>query len=395
MAGVMPRILLTALPLLFSASAMQGQATVALPFTNLSNDANLEWIGEAAAENILESVHAEGLLTLDRAARTLAMQRLVLPSNVVLSRASILRIADELEAAFAVFGDYDVVKPAGEKTSIKLRARVVDRKRLNQSPELLEEGLLDDLALLQSKLAWKVLTTISPAGAGQIEDFLARRKNVRADAIESYVRGLLAKDAPAKHRYFTQAARLDPDYSQPCFQLGLHYWDKEDYQQASHWFLRVARQDAHYMEATYYFGISRHYLGDYPAAEAAFLTVASTVPLNEVFSNLGASQLRQSKYEAAISNFEKAIEGDPADPDYHFNLAYAMWRAKRFDDAANQFRAVLERIPDDADATALLGLCLRNQTLRAGESKYEGLERMREEYEETVFRQLKSLVDKK
>jgi tetratricopeptide (TPR) repeat protein len=175
----------------------------------------------------------------------------------------------------------------------------------------------------------------------------------------------------------------------------LHYWEKEDYQQASQWFLRVSRQDAHSMEATYYYGISRHYLGDYPAAEAAFLTVASSVPLNEVFSNLGAAQVRQGKYDAAISNFEKALEGDPADPDFHFNLAYAMWRAKRFDDAANQFRAVLERIPDDADATALLGLCLRNQTLRAGESKYEGLERIKEEYQETVFRQLKSLVDKK
>ncbi|MFM8540631.1 MAG: hypothetical protein ACKOBZ_04020, partial [Nitrospira sp.] len=61
--------------------ATWGQATVVLPFTTLSNDANWEWIGEAAAENILESVHAEGLLTLDRADRTLAMQRLALPAN--------------------------------------------------------------------------------------------------------------------------------------------------------------------------------------------------------------------------------------------------------------------------------------------------------------------------
>jgi len=391
----MPRKLFAALPLLVYIPATWGQATVVLPFTNLSNDANLEWIGEAAAENILDAVHAEGLLTLDRADRTLAMQRLALPANVVLSRASILRIADELEAEFAVFGEFEVDKPAGEKASIKLRARVVDRKRLYQSPELLEAGALDDLALLQNRLAWKVLSAIAPHSAGKIEEFLARRKNVRAGAIESYVRGLLAKDPAARHRYFTQAARLDPEYPQPAFQLGLHYWDKEDYQQASQWFVKVARHDAHYMEATYYYGISRHYLGDYSAAEAAFLTVASAVPLNEVFSNLGAAQVRQGKYDSAISNFEKALEGDPADPDFHFNLAYALWRTKRFDDAANQFRAVLQRIPDDADATALLGLCLRNQTLRAGESKYEGLERIKHDYEETVFRQLKSLVDKK
>jgi len=55
----------------------------------------------------------------------------------------------------------------------------------------------------------------------------------------------------------------------------------------------------------------------------------------------------------------------------------------------------LERIPDDKDATLLLGHCLKKDPPRPGDPKQEGLERVKEEYEETVFRQLKSMIEKK
>ena len=54
---------------------------------------------------------------------------------------------------------------------------------------------------------------------------------MRLDAVESYVRGLLATlDPEQRHRFFTQAARLDEHYSQPCFQLGKTYWETEGVQ---------------------------------------------------------------------------------------------------------------------------------------------------------------------
>ena len=41
---------------------------------------------------------------------------------------------------------------------------------------------------------------------------------------------------------------------------------------------------------------------------------------------------------AAIASFQKAIEGDSADPDYHFNLGYALWRAGQYAAAMASFR---------------------------------------------------------
>jgi tetratricopeptide (TPR) repeat protein len=391
----MLRLLYVAVSLLVLAPAVQAGATVALPLFNSSRDRSVDWVGESVAESIIEALHGEGLVTLDRNDRAEAYHRLSLRPSIALSRASIVKIADELDASHAIFGTFEVVRNAPAKTTVRLSVRVLDLRKLSQTPDFTEDGLLEDLASIQNKIAWSVLAAINAKPISTQTDFLARQPNVRVDAMENYIRGLLAKDEAARHRYFTQAARLDPNYSQPCFQLGLHYWEKEDYQHASQWFQRVGRMDPHFMQALYYSGICRHYVAEYAAAEVAFAGVAAAVPLNEVFSNLGASQLRQGKLAAAIGNFERALEGDPADPDYHFNLAYALWHAKRFEEAADRFRAVLERIPDDRDATTLLGFCLKRDAPRSGDPKQEGLERVKEEYEETVFRQLKSMLEKK
>jgi hypothetical protein len=113
-------------------------------------------------------------------------------------------------------------------------------------------GALEDLGALQVHLGWQVLQSVSPKTAPSEQDFVRVRPAVRLDAVESYVRGLLSTTPEQRHRFFTQAARLDPHYSQPCFQLGKTYWGKKDYKVASSWFERVQRSDPHYLEAQYY-----------------------------------------------------------------------------------------------------------------------------------------------
>src|SRR5215472_14451772 len=167
------------------------------------------------------------------------------------------------------------------------------------------------------------------------------RPAVRLDAVESYVRGLLATNAEQRHRYFTQAARLDEHYSQPCFQLGKTYWEQKEYRIAAGWLERVARTDPHYLEAQFFLGLCKYLTADFKGAEQSLQTVAAAIPLNEVFNDLGAVQIQRGDYAGAAANFRKALEGDRADPDYHFNLGTALWRAGQYQQAVESFRAVL------------------------------------------------------
>ena len=59
---------------------------------------------------------------------------------------------------------------------------------------------------------------------------------------------------------------------------------------------------------------------------------------------------------------------------------------------AERFRAVLDRQPDDQSATLLLGMCLKRQGPRAGDSRLEALERLKTNYEERAYWQLKAVL---
>ena len=237
--------------------------------------------------------------------------------------------------------------------------------------------------------AWQTVQALAPKTAPSEEEFRSARPPLRVDAIESYIRGLLATTPERQHYFFTQAARLDARFSQPRFQLGRLHAQKKEYRAALGWLEHVDHTDSHYFEAQFLLGICRYYTGDYTGAEAAFRLVSEAVPLNEVFNNLGVAQSRRNEPQT-LENLGKAVQGDSADPDYHFNLGYALWKRGEFESAAASFRAALDRNPGDTDATVFLGRCLIRSGPRTGDPKNDGLERLKLNYEETAYRQLQA-----
>ena len=253
-----------------------------------------------------------------------------------------------------------------------------------------ELGALEDLGSLSAHLGWQTLHMLRPKDAPDEREFMTARPAVRLDAVESYVRGLLSTAPEQRHRYFTQAARLDAKYSQPCFELGKSFWEKKDYKVAAGWLERVARSDPHYLEAQFFLGLSRFASGDFKGAADNFQLVAAVLPFNEVFNDLGVVQAQLQDYTAATASFRKALEGDDADPDYYFNLGAAQWRAGQYDQAVESFRAVLARNSADTEATTLFGRNLKKEAPRPGDTSSEGKPRIKTNYEESTFRQLQA-----
>jgi tetratricopeptide (TPR) repeat protein len=366
-----------------------------LPFFNLSKNSNLNWIGESFAESVREALSSEGLTALDREDRVEAYWRFSLRPYVLLTKASVLKIGEELDAEQVLYGEFDLTpgpdSAVNSRGSLQITARLLDLKHYKNGPQFREVGALEDLAALQEHLAWQVLQSLKAEAAPTEAEFQSRHRAVRVDAIESYVRGLLAASADEKHRLYTQAVRLDSHYSQPCFQLGRLFWKKKEYKSAAEWFQKVAAGDAHYNEANFFLGLSRYYTGDYAEAQSAFQLVAKQVPLNEVYNNLGAVESRRNMPDA-LSSFQKALEGDESDPAYQFNVGYALWRRGNFQAAARSFRNVLDRDPNDAQAALLLAYCEKESGPRPGDPRTEGLERLKTNYQESAYRQLKAVL---
>ena len=380
--------------LLLCSGALRAETTLVLPFFNHSKSANLDWVGESIAESVRDSLGSEGILVLDREDRLEAYRRLSLRPGAELTHASVLKIGESLDAANVVYGFYELLpaEPGKEqsKGSLRITARILNLKRTRQGPSYIEVGALEDIGKLQVHLGWQTLELLAPKTQLQERDFTAARPAVRLDAMESYVRGLLSTTPEQRHRYFTQAARLDEHFSQPCFRLGKTYWEKKDYKIAAGWLERVARSDPHYMEAQFFLGLSRYANGDFKGAEQCFQLVVSALPLNEVYNDLGVVQAQRNDFTAAAASFRKALEGDDADPDYHFNLGATLWRSGQYPAAAESFRNAITRNSKDAEATALLGRALKQEAPRPGDTKPEAKPRLKTNYEEAAYRQLQA-----
>ncbi|MFN7936171.1 MAG: tetratricopeptide repeat protein [Bryobacteraceae bacterium] len=373
------------------------QTYLVLPFFNHTGNGNLDWIGESLGENVRDTLAAEGLLTISREDRTEAYRRLAVRPYTLLTKATVMKMGEVLDAGRVIYGRFEL-KPGGEKVgsrgNLHITVQILDLGKLRAGPEYEALGALEDLAALQTHIAWQTLQFVKASGAPQEDEFRRMRPAVRVDAMEYYIRGLLAGNDEQKHRFFTQAARLDPGFAAPCFELGKMQWTAENYREAADWLQKVPNRDSHYREAMFFAGISRFYLGEYAAAQSAFETIVREVPLNEVHNNLGAAQSRRNLADAAQS-FERALEGDPNDPEYLFNVGYTYWKRGDFDRAADHLRRLLQRDPDDQEATALLGRCLQKSGPRAGDTKLEGLERLKHEYNESAFLQLRSILESK
>jgi tetratricopeptide (TPR) repeat protein len=390
---------------------------VILPLFNYTKSPNLDWIGESVAERVRESLASEGLLLASREDRQEIYHRLSIRPNAILTRATILKIGQSLDASQVIFGQYELApaaapaapgaaKPAADKTpadapaaaaaalrgTLRLTGFVIDLKNLRLGPTFTAEGPMTDLSVLQTKLAWLVLHYLSPKLAITEAEFTRTRPPVRVDALESYIRGLLAASDDTRIKLFTQATKIDDHYSEPAFQLGRLYFRKKVYRDASLWFSKVAATDSHYMEANFFLGLCRYYQGDYESAIKQFQSVASSVPLNEVYNNLGAAQAHLEKPEA-LDSFKKALEGDEADPDYWFNVGLTLWKQGQFDAAKQKFTAVLERNPRDQEASDMLGRAMRSEAAKANIPSPK--ERVKSTFEVTMFLQLKAALKQK
>lgn len=387
----MTRILATAAMLCLAASA-RADTYLVLPFFNASRTANLDWIGESVSESIREALSSQGLMTLGREDRQEAYRRLGLRADALLTRATVLRIGQALDANQVVYGDFELQPPEpGGKSrgSLKITAHVLDLRALKQGPEFSEIAALEDLAAQQARIAWEALRYLTPGNAPSEQDFRRQRPQIRLDAMESYIRGLLATSPEQKLKLFSQAVRLDPGFSQAAYELGMLAYAREDYKTAADWLEKVSPSLGRHRRALFFLGICRFESGNYAAAEAAFKTVAESVPLNEVWNNLGAAQSRLNRPQAT-DNFVKALEGDSADPLYHFNVGYSLWRQKQFEAAAERFRAVLDRSPDDAIASAMLAKCASREGPQPNDP--ERFERLKTQYEESAYWQLKAVL---
>jgi len=361
-----------------------GHTLVVIPFENTSPTPGLEWLGEAFSETLRSHLDSPLLYVVSREERLRAYDRQSIPAGMHPSRATLYRLAEQMDVDYAVLGSYSY-----DGANLMATAQLLDMRTQRLLPAFSESAHLSDLWNLQSALAWDIVRLIRPTFSMTKDRYMAGFPAMRLDALENYIRGMLATTAEGKVEHYREATRLNPGFAEAWLELGKTNFGQRSYEPAIAALEKIPPSSNVAREANFYLGLSSYAHGDMEKADRAFAFVAARLPLAEVYNNLGVVAARRGQKKAA-DDFEQAITNDPSDPDYHFNLGVTLIRTGDRPRAARELRIALDRRPNDSEARTLLD----SLTASAGNSTPSAatpkppLERLNRNYQENAFRQM-------
>jgi len=365
------RALLVLCTALFFAASMRAQQSsgnrgvyLVFPFENAGASPRLDWLCEGLEELTVQALSASGQQVYSHAGRTTEMERNGLPFSAKLSRASMLRVAQDLDADFVVFGSF-----TSDGKALTIDSRVLRTDPLALLPSVRETGSLDSLMEMQSKVVWRLLSGSDKSYRATLAEFTKSQRPLRLDAFEHYIRGLLANEDEPRVRELREASRLEPSWPDPYFALAETYFTRNDCATALSFLAHVPPAHDRYVEALFSTGVCRLQMNQPERAEEVFMSLRTTLhgegknePQTdaagaeppEILNNLAVALARQGKNAAAQADLRRATDLDPDEDDYPFNLGLLALQTGDFAGAATAFREASERKPDNPEDRALL-----------------------------------------
>jgi tetratricopeptide (TPR) repeat protein/peroxiredoxin len=156
------------------------------------------------------------------------------------------------------------------------------------------------------------------------------------------------------------------EYERNEFSLALEFYDRGYFAQAETFFRRSLKDDPQSAEALY--GLGSAYLQLPKPAEARqcferVLQLHTTYPgtLPNAWNNLGILSAREGKLDAAIQQFQRALQIDPEHSIALQNLGSAYRQKKNWPAAKQALERSLALNPDDAEANYSLGMVYAQQ----------------------------------
>lgn len=342
-----------------------GDRVVVMPFENRSQLGEYNWIRESFSIHLGGIVDIPGFYVLSQGERDLAFERLRLNPSDLLTRASMIRVAEAGGANLALIGEYDIGGDKAEAT-ISIRARLIETNegRLVANRVFNFSGPLDKLQQIQGQLAWSVIYLRDPAVSYTKEQFIDRSMTAPPAAYQNYIKAVQTLDRKLRESYLRRAVQEYENsgetghYGAAIYELGLLTFREANDAEAVRLFRQLDRSDPQYEQGLFYLGLAGYRIGDYEQASTALTELSVARPVPEVLNNLGIAKLAKGSVGEALPLLQRAVANRPEDPVYRFNYGYGLWRAGQMAEAAPHLRMMIEQSPRDGEALFLLAKSL-------------------------------------
>ena len=239
---------------------------MAMPFENQSGRAEYNWVGESFAATLSDLFDKPGLVAIRPDERNVAYKQEGLPPTAILTRATMIKIAERAGASLVVMGTYRIAGE-GRESTIAITARVVDiREGRLVGREYNRGGPLVDLQKLQGDLAYEILYQHNQALPFSRDQITTDSTQAPIGAYENYIKGTLTRDTRRGSTFSIGQSKSIPrrpgDYiTRQIFELGRIHYEAGDHKEALDQLALVDVRDPRYDEAQFYIGVASDALG--------------------------------------------------------------------------------------------------------------------------------------
>ena len=357
--------------------AMAQDRLVIFPLENRSRHADAHWIRDTLAELVPEVTEGtkagRSWKILSRQERDHGLGRLGLTAEDLLTRGTMIRLADELGANLALIGEYDLDGPdriAGDgaegEPTVSLTARLIETRegRLVASQVFRVSGPLSDLQQMEGRLAWNLLALREWMKGLSEEQMVALAAEPPVAAWQSLMKALQTSDLKQREAYLRSAIQAYASagrkgvYRPAVYQMGLIAAQLGDDEEAVRQFSLLQPGHREYLESRFHLGTAAYRRGDYQRMVESLTVLIPSGARFEIWNNLGVGLLAGEELVAGWDAIQLALTEHPDDPDLQFNAGYALWRLARYEEALPYLQAVRDGRPRDGQVLYLLAQCL-------------------------------------
>ena len=361
----MKRAILSGVLILASSLAVRASTDtiVTMPFENLSGRAEYNWVGESFAAALADLFDKPGLVAIRPDERNVAYKQEGLPPTAILTRATMIKIAERAGANLVLMGTYRIAGE-GRDSTITITARVVDiREGRLVGKEYNRGGPLVDLQRLQGDLAYEILYQHNQALPFSRDQLTTDATLAPIGAFENFIKGTLTRDREARvgfldHSIKEYAEKTKSQYIAAIFELGRIRFEAAEYKEALEQLALIDEKNPRYDEAQFYVGVAQDALGQTDQSLATLKKLAARLPLFEGYNNIGVLLIKQKRYKDAIDHLKPAAEAASRDTDTLFNLGYAYFLAKDNANAALTLKNETRQQASDGEAFYILSKAL-------------------------------------
>lgn len=313
------------------------------------------WLGEAARLLLIDDLGRLGVGVVSRDECGAAFDRLQLPVASTLTRATMIRVGELVGASQVVFGEVHL----GDQLTV--RTRMLHLAPGSAAPDVTDTAALSDLFALFERTA----ASLAPAIGPSLPPRPRSDGNLPLEVFENYVKGLVAPTPTAQQRFLETALKQAPHDARLLVALWSVYASQGQPEKALAVASAVPKDSSLSRKARFLAALSLIDLGRFDGAADQLTALNRERPSPVLTNALGVVQLRRppaaSVSTTAQAYFKQAVDAEPANTDYLFNLGYASARAQDGDAALSWLREAVRYDAANGDAHLVMSAVLSAQ----------------------------------